>query len=267
MVFALCGVLGALIRLVQVSGRLISALWWLAAAVALALVGNLVLALTDNQWPHVVAMMMFIATYAALGAFGLDPSAAVLARPGPMPREDGLSVGRLAFLGAAVAVIPVVVGVHTLVVGDTDGLLLTVGGAGIAVLVMVRIGGLSAERARAETALRHEASHDPLTNLANRREFVARLNDELSVHPDCVVAFCDLDGFKAVNDRLGHGAGDQLLVEVARRLRACVRERDVVSRFGGDEFLILFRGAGLDQVDAFCVRIVEALSLPDHAAW
>ena len=261
-VFALCGVLGALVRLVQVAGRSISALWWLEAAVALALAGNVVLALANDGWLRSVAMMMFIATYASIGLFGLDSSANLLARPGPIPLEDELSVGRLVFLGAAVAVIPVVVGIRALVAGGNDGLLLTIGGPGIAALVMVRIGRLSAERDRAETALRHDASHDPLTDLPNRREFIARLGDELSIHPDCIIAFCDLDGFKAVNDRLGHDAGDQLLVEVARRLRACVRDGDVVSRFGGDEFLILSRGSGLDEIDAVCERIVEALSRP-----
>ena len=261
-VFALCGVLGALVRLTQVAGRSITALWWLGSALALALVGNVVLALANDHWPRSVAMMMFIATYASIGLFGLDSSAVLLARPGPLPAEDALSVGRLAFLGAAVAVIPAVVGIRALVAGGTDGLLLTIGGPGIAVLVMVRIGRLSAQRNRAETALRYEASHDPLTDLPNRREFVARVGEELSIHHDCVIAFCDLDGFKAVNDRLGHDAGDRLLVEVARRLRACVRDGDVVSRFGGDEFLILSRGAALEQVDAICERIVEALSRP-----
>lgn len=261
-VFALCGVLGALVRLVQIAGRSISALWWLGSAVSLALLGNIVLALANDHWLRSVAMMMFIATYASIGLFGLDSSAVLLARPGPLPHEDALSVGRLVFLGAAVAVIPAVVGIRALVGGGNDGLLLTIGGPGIAALVMVRIGRLSAERDRAERALRHDASHDPLTDLPNRREFIARLGDELSIHPDCIIAFCDLDGFKAVNDRLGHDAGDQLLVEVARRLRACVRDGDVVSRFGGDEFLILSRGAALDEIDAICERIVDALSRP-----
>ncbi len=261
-VFALCGVLGALIWLVQVAGRSISALWWLGAAVTLALAGNVVLAMASAHWLPAVAMMMFIATYASIGLFGLDSSAVLLARPAPPTHEDALSVGRLVFLGAAVAVIPVVVGIRTLVAGGSDGLLLTIGGAGIAILVMVRIGRLSAGRDRAEKALRHEASHDPLTDLLNRREFIARLGEELSIRADCAIAFCDLDGFKTVNDRLGHDAGDQLLVDVARRLRACVRAGDEVSRFGGDEFLILFRGAAFDEIDEICKRIVDALSRP-----
>jgi diguanylate cyclase (GGDEF)-like protein len=261
-VFALCGVLGALARLARVAGRSNSALWWLRSAAALALVGNTVLALANDHWLRSVAMMMFIATYASIGLFGLDSSAALLARPEPLPHEDALSLGRLVFLGAAVAVIPTVVGIRALMTGGDDALLLTIGGPGIAILVMARIGQLSAERDRAEQALRHEASHDPLTDLPNRREFIARLGAQLSIHPDCVIAFCDLDGFKAVNDRLGHDAGDQLLVEVARRLRACVRNGDVVSRFGGDEFVILARGATPRQIDAICQRIVEALSRP-----
>ena len=106
---------------------------------------------------------------------------------------------------------------------------------------MVRIGQLSAARDQAERALRFEASHDQLTGLPNRREFLDQLSNELTHAQQCVLFFCDLDGFKNVNDRLGHDNGDELLVEVGRRLRACVRQGDVVSRFGGDEFLILVR--------------------------
>jgi diguanylate cyclase (GGDEF)-like protein len=73
-----------------------------------------------------------------------------------------------------------------------------------------------------------------LTGLVNRAEFLARLTDELRRAPGSrtgpVVLFCNLDGFKGINDRYGHVAGEALLAEVASRLRTCVRERDVVSR-------------------------------------
>jgi hypothetical protein len=68
-VFALYGALGAFARLVPVTGRSIRALWWLGAALALALVGNVVLALANDHWPRLIAMMMFIATYAVIGLF------------------------------------------------------------------------------------------------------------------------------------------------------------------------------------------------------
>jgi diguanylate cyclase (GGDEF)-like protein len=74
------------------------------------------------------------------------------------------------------------------------------------------------------------------------------------------VLFCDLDGFKPVNDRLGHAAGDQLLIGVAARLRGCVRGDDLIGRFGGDEFVIVCRGA--DAVDVISDRIREMVASP-----
>jgi diguanylate cyclase (GGDEF)-like protein len=127
---------------------------------------------------------------------------------------------------------------------------------------MLRIAGLSVARDRAERALRFEATHDHLTGLPNRREFLDQLSTELKRSPQCVIFFCDLDGFKNVNDRLGHGAGDELLIEVGRRLRASVRHNDLVSRFGGDEFLILLRDHTLADITTVRNRIADALSHP-----
>jgi diguanylate cyclase len=265
-VFTLAGVLGALVRLVQISARPPRALWLLIAALALALLGNIVQALSSLAWLQVAATMMFMATYGTLGMFGLEPSATQLTQPGDVRQEDELSAGRLVFLWAAVAAVPVVLGARALAGVAVDGLLLTVGGAVVAVLVMVRIALLSFARDRAERALRFEASHDPLTGLPNRREFLEQLGSDLSgprrSRQQSVVFFCDLDGFKSVNDRMGHGAGDALLIEVGRRLRASVRLGDVVSRFGGDEFVILLRDYSPSDVASVRDRIADVLSRP-----
>lgn len=89
------------------------------------------------------------------------------------------------------------------------------------------------------------AREDPLTGLANRRTFMEHLNaafrERTRNKSDFAVLFLDLDGFKDVNDTLGHAAGDALIVEVANRLRNTVRQDDLVARFGGDEFAILQR--------------------------
>ncbi len=94
-----------------------------------------------------------------------------------------------------------------------------------------------------EAQLRHQAFHDPLTGLANRALFIDRATHALHLHRrdkrPLAVCFIDLDGFKTVNDQLGHSAGDALLKEVAGRLRSRLTEAETLARFGGDEFALL----------------------------
>jgi diguanylate cyclase (GGDEF)-like protein/PAS domain S-box-containing protein len=90
--------------------------------------------------------------------------------------------------------------------------------------------------------LRHLAGHDALTGVANRAEFRDRLAHALAIgESDLAVAFCDLDDFKPINDNYGHRVGDTVLVEVAQRLRGCLRTGDELARIGGDEFTVLLR--------------------------
>jgi diguanylate cyclase (GGDEF)-like protein len=117
------------------------------------------------------------------------------------------------------------------------------------------------DRREREARLRHRADHDPLTGLPNRRVLRQRLVITLA-RPDRAGAllFCDLDGFKAVNDRHGHAAGDEVLREVARRLRRSVRERDLVARLGGDEFVVVL--TDLAAVPDSVERVEAALAEP-----
>jgi diguanylate cyclase (GGDEF)-like protein len=262
-VFMLTGVLGALARLLLTAREFIPALWWLVAALVCSLGGIITVSLLLDPvtgarpgWTD----MIYLGAYGALGLCGLDRSAVALLRPGPQPVDD-LTVGRLAFLGLALAALPIVGGVRQLLGHRVDGPLIAVGAAIVTPLVMVRIGRLSAERSWAEWMLRHRATHDALTGLANRREFTDRLAARLADGRAFLVLFCDLDGFKQVNDRFGHAGGDRLLVEVATRLRRCVHEGDLVSRFGGDEFMILC--GDCDAVD-LCGRVERALAEPIH---
>ena len=122
------------------------------------------------------------------------------------------------------------------------------------------------ERKELQDQLVHEAYHDALTQLANRvlfRERVAAALRRRTPADDVTVLFLDLDGFKEVNDSLGHLAGDQLLVQVADRLRESVRESDVVARFGGDEFAVLVESPlGSGDAELVAQRIVDVLAEP-----
>ena len=124
-----------------------------------------------------------------------------------------------------------------------------------------------AERKRTEERLLHAAFHDDLTRLHNRAFLMDRLETLLrpagGATPPCAVLFLDLDGFKQINDSLGHRAGDLMLIEVARRLNACIRPGDVLARVGGDEFAILVEDPnGTPIAVLMAERIAETLRQP-----
>ena len=122
-------------------------------------------------------------------------------------------------------------------------------------------------RRKLEDKLRHLATHDGLTKLANRGLFERYLAKSISFHKrhkkSLAVLFIDIDGFKAVNDTFGHALGDELLVTLSKILTDNVRESDVVSRFGGDEFVILLKNIdnyyGAHQV---AKKIIDSISQP-----
>jgi len=105
--------------------------------------------------------------------------------------------------------------------------------------------------------------HDPLTGLADRTLLSQRIDDALTLgtRTSCLL-FVDLDGFKAVNDRLGHAAGDQVLQQLARRLAALVRPQDVYARLGGDEFVVLCVDTEPHQAEAIAERLRAAVAEP-----
>jgi diguanylate cyclase (GGDEF)-like protein/PAS domain S-box-containing protein len=122
-------------------------------------------------------------------------------------------------------------------------------------------------RFSAEDAIRHQAMHDPLTGLPNRALFNDRLAHAISRRARMAgyvaVMIVDLDGFKNVNDSLGHLAGDALLMAVARRFETCLREFDTIARLGGDEFAILFDELdAADQAGRVAQRVLDALVSP-----
>lgn len=101
-----------------------------------------------------------------------------------------------------------------------------------------------------ERRLEHRANHDSLTGLPNRSWLLDHMHERLDAGTPLLVAFIDLDGFKGVNDQLGHAAGDDVLAEVAQAFKACLRADETVARVGGDEFVVVAeRGAARDTSD------------------
>ncbi len=129
--------------------------------------------------------------------------------------------------------------------------------------VMVDISRMKASEADAE----HRAGHDALTGLPNRSQLGPAIADAIRLARQgghkLAVAFIDLDGFKAVNDELGHEAGDVLLREVARRIAQGIRARDLAARLGGDEFVVVLNGVHRrEDVEPVLSRMLDALTVP-----
>ena len=121
------------------------------------------------------------------------------------------------------------------------------------------------ELARVNDELAARALHDALTHLPNRVLFLDRVNQSAATQDASAhvgVLFVDLDDFKGVNDTLGHAAGDQVLVAVAERLRACLRPGDTAARLGGDEFAVLCQISSRDEINSVVSRLLDALLQP-----
>lgn len=124
-------------------------------------------------------------------------------------------------------------------------------------------------RKEIEEKLRHTASHDGLTGLPNRGLLMDRINSAIAIglreNKPFALMFIDLDGFKKINDTLGHEAGDHLLKETANRISGHIRQTDTAARIGGDEFVILLSNVtGKASIRLFAEKVCELLSAPYH---
>ncbi len=209
---------------------------------------------------------LWLLSYAAWGAAALTPSMVALSEPTADTRVQ-FTRTRLLALTAAVLVAPSTLVAQQLLGHPPDVWAVALSSVAMFLLVVARmslsidqISAANRQREQAQQALAHQAAHDALTGLPNRRQAVELIRRALgrSRRSDTVVGllFVDLDGFKRVNDTLGHRAGDELLRHVADRMTASVRSGDLVARLGGDEFVVLLEG--LDQQGS-AVAVAERL--------
>ncbi len=129
--------------------------------------------------------------------------------------------------------------------------------------VLSRNLSLYLQRKSAEQRLTHQSLHDALTTLPNRVFLSRQLEQRLVAEEAAAVLYIDLDRYKLINDTLGHSVGDQVLIEVAQRLRDSIRPQDVAGRIGGDEFILLLTGlADRDEIERIARRVLAAIEKP-----
>jgi len=244
----------------------------LVSGIGLIMVGDLayaIIGVSGKTYASPLLDVPFLLAYTMLGVTALHPSVVQLGRADRHPVQ-AWSWRRMLLLAPAVAtpfVLLVTIG------GTSAAYRMMIGGCGLAIVTLLALRAVSAVKAQVAAQLHSEyqAMHDPLTGLPNRRRITAEVERLAAATPpagaDRVwVCFLDLDGFKWVNDSWGHDAGDQLVIGVARRLRAAVPPAIMLARVGGDEFLAAFTGdepAALRLVDAIQACFATAVPVRD----
>ena len=266
---------GLLFRLVTTPGGRSPAFRLLVTSMGLlAVADTLLTALNLTAWGSTSQLdFLWLLSYATCGAAALHPSMVALTAPSK-PEPVRFTRARLVTLGLAALVPPGVLGLQAALGVPLDVWAVVAGSVAVFGLVIARmklsldqIQTANEEREVARLALAHQAAHDSLTGLPNRTQATFLMRGALSraQRTGSLVGllFVDLDGFKQVNDTLGHAAGDEVLVTAGRRMQECVRAGDVVSRFGGDEFVVLLEPVD-EEASAVAVaeRLVAALSEP-----
>ncbi|WP_305784274.1 putative bifunctional diguanylate cyclase/phosphodiesterase [Symbioplanes lichenis] len=207
-------------------------------------VGYAIIGVDGQTYASPLLDVPFLVSYSLMAAASLHPSITEVGHGDRYPVQ-AWSWRRMLLVAPAVLT-PFAL---LLTVGQYPTYRVLIGGTGAAIVVLLLVRAVSAVRAQAEAQLHSEyqATHDPLTALPNRRMITSTVERLVAEVPATGservwVAFLDLDGFKWVNDSWGHDAGDQLVIEVATRLRAALHGVEEPARVGGDEFLITFVG-------------------------
>ncbi|WP_284045273.1 GGDEF domain-containing protein [Paractinoplanes maris] len=226
---------------------------YLVAALALTLAGDVGISVLPELFPQMsldtdcLDGLLLVANSLLVAAM-VHPEAGRIAET--TAGDERLHPARVIFLGLSLLVLPVTAALHSFdSVLSRASLLVSV--VLLTTLILVRFVLVVREQERIRAVLTDQAERDQLTGLANRPALLSRLDLALSRSRDGnggpVVLYLDLDGFKQVNDRYGHAAGDFVLVEFARRLVTAMRPGDVAARLGGDEFVVLADGVSGDE--------------------
>ena len=202
----------------------------------------------------------WLAFYTLFAAAALHPTVRDPLRD--VSEEDKLSARQLVIMFVATLSVPMI---DLLWGSPADRVVTLPVSALLFLLILVRVFGLTEALRRGKERLRHEAEHDALTGLTNRALFAERTRSALSDDRLGLTAvlFIDLDDFKTINDSLGHQAGDELLMQVSKRIVGCLTETDTVARFGGDEFAVLLEDLPDERAATNVARrLLEALGDP-----
>jgi diguanylate cyclase len=247
--------------LVVRAGRRTPSVWLLTLGSAVTVTGNTAYTLVPYVHPIVMPLIYggFLFAYCCFAGAALHPSARTLAGTG---RRESFGKGRLALLAASTLLVPAVLFIEGRTAPDRiDWLAVGIGSVVLFLLVLGRMFGFVTKVQLQAGQLEELAMRDELTGLANRRLFEERLGVAVAGgRPQ--VAMLDLNGFKDVNDRLGHAVGDRLLMVVAARLAGALREGDLVARMGGDEFAVLLPDATAERMTGVVERLTAALRKP-----
>jgi diguanylate cyclase (GGDEF)-like protein len=254
-------------------------LWWLGDMTGILLVVSLAVALAEPRlptttWRRLSAVIeVAIVVVVTLATFGLTSLPIMFAALAPLTLlaiRHGLRSTVIGTMAFAVATTLLTAHGRGLIGGLPDGTLRMVilqTFVAVTSFTVFLISATMSERRHAEAELVDLATHDPLTGLANRRLFLQQLKGAAAraarSTDDSAIISLDLDGFKEINDRLGHAVGDDVLVEVGRRLAEATRGGDLVARLGGDEFAALLTPVdGIEGAELSAHRIADLIEQP-----
>nr|AGU11697.1 GGDEF domain [uncultured organism] len=258
--------LAVLVRLTIGTGKRPFAYRLLVAGVTSLLVTDMIYTLQEVGGSYMIGGGLdlgWMAAHVLFAAAALHPSMPAVSQPTPPAPEGVIGRARLYALFTASMTAPLVLIIEWIRGDEIDAPVIAIGSIGLFLLVLLRLQGVVAQLGHLLDTAQSQAHTDLLTGLANRRLFYAQWELNLrSPSDNTALLYLDLDGFKPINDELGHQGGDAVLQAVADRISQVVRAGDVVARLGGDEFAVILPGASDEDAEEIAARILAAVAEP-----